>query len=76
MCLSNITHYYKAATNGLPIKLVEYSASSKKLLIRLEDSVTRSQLEALVVDFDKLQATDKTGKVKGVIVTLASDGVS
>ncbi|KJE88958.1 phenazine biosynthesis-like domain-containing protein [Capsaspora owczarzaki ATCC 30864] len=71
--VANYEETVKVATGGLPVACVEYSPSSKKLLIRLVDSVTRAQLEALTVDPEQLRKTDLTNKVRGVIVTLLSD---
>lgn len=52
------------------IKDVEYSPNTKKLLVRLNDEVTRTQLESLTPDTKALQQSEQTGKIKGVIVTL------
>ncbi|XP_029973878.1 phenazine biosynthesis-like domain-containing protein isoform X2 [Salarias fasciatus] len=58
----------KAAVGNNPVQDVSLS-STKKLLIRLADSCDRSVLTSLTVDPVALQNCEKTGRVKGVIVT-------
>lgn len=52
------------------VDTVEYSPTTKKLLVRLTDKMTRKQLESLTPDISSMMAAEVTGKVKGVIVTL------
>ena len=59
----------EVARGGLPVADVQYSSSTCKLLLRLADGVSRSQLEQLRASPDALLKAH-TGKVKGVIVTL------
>ncbi|XP_045211394.2 phenazine biosynthesis-like domain-containing protein [Mercenaria mercenaria] len=54
---------------------VQYSPGTKKLLLRLEDNFSRELFEGLCPDPRALQATDSTGKVKGVIVTVRGSSV-
>ncbi|KAK3592832.1 hypothetical protein CHS0354_019061 [Potamilus streckersoni] len=49
---------------------VEYSPTTKKLLVRLKDETPRSALEEMKIDTELLVAREHTGKIKGVIVTL------
>nr|XP_022316162.1 phenazine biosynthesis-like domain-containing protein [Crassostrea virginica] len=52
------------------VDTVEYSPTTKKLLVRLVDNMTREQLETLTPDISSMMAAEVTGKVKGVMVTL------
>lgn len=62
------------AVCSLPVKEVVIS-SSNKLLVRLQDSVLRSQLEAMdPVSHDLLSAAPADCSVVGVIVTLKGSG--
>ncbi|XP_060584734.1 phenazine biosynthesis-like domain-containing protein [Ruditapes philippinarum] len=49
---------------------VQYSPGTKKLLLRLQDNVSRKIFDGICPDPRALQATDSTGTVKGVIVTV------
>ncbi|XP_052782792.1 phenazine biosynthesis-like domain-containing protein 1 isoform X2 [Mya arenaria] len=49
---------------------VQYSPATKKLVLRLQDNLSRDYLESLSPDTRSLQASDVSGDVKGVIVTL------
>lgn len=49
---------------------VQYSRTTRKLLVRLKDELTRDFLEGLAPDPRALQASDISGDVMGVIVTL------
>ncbi|KAM9860667.1 phenazine biosynthesis-like domain-containing protein 1 [Aulostomus maculatus] len=66
----------KASVGDHPVQDVYLSASTKKLLIRLADSCDRSVLTSLKVNPDTLQSSEKSGKVKGVILTMkgSADG--
>lgn len=59
---------------NLPVNDCRYSIKTKKLLIRLSDTVTQSQLELLRPNTSNMMLTHNTGKIKGVIVTLKSEG--
>lgn len=50
----------------------QYSAVTKKLLVRLADDTTRSQLEVLTPNTQSLLAIEQS-KVKGVIVTVKAN---
>jgi predicted PhzF superfamily epimerase YddE/YHI9 len=58
------------ATGGLPVHSVWHSAATKKLLVRLADSVTQTELEAIKVDTAAMAAVHGGEAVRGVIVTL------
>lgn len=60
----------KAAVGNNPVQDVYLSSETKKLLIRLADSCNRSVLTSLKVDTVSLQNSEKSGKVKGVILTM------
>ncbi|NXC71118.1 PBLD protein, partial [Anhinga anhinga] len=49
---------------------LRYSPDTKKLLVRLSDAYERSDLEELQVSTQSFLSAEKTGKVKGLIVTL------
>ncbi|XP_064601111.1 phenazine biosynthesis-like domain-containing protein 1 [Liolophura sinensis] len=49
---------------------VEYSSTTKKLLLRLHDNVSREFLENLKVDTQQLMKCQLTTEVRGVIVTV------
>uniref|UniRef100_A0A8C5WYU5 Phenazine biosynthesis like protein domain containing n=1 Tax=Laticauda laticaudata TaxID=8630 RepID=A0A8C5WYU5_LATLA len=52
---------------------VRYSPVTKKLLICLSEVYERYDLEKLKVDPQHLLLADKTGKIKGVIITVKGD---
>lgn len=60
----------KATVGNHPVQDVYLSASEKKLLIRLSDSCNRSVITSLKVDPATLLSTEKSGRVKGVILTM------
>ncbi|CAL8243484.1 unnamed protein product [Lota lota] len=60
----------KAAIGNLPVQDVCLSPSTKKLLIRLADTCERSALTGLKVDPVALLSNEKSGKVKGLIITM------
>ncbi|XP_029465532.1 phenazine biosynthesis-like domain-containing protein isoform X2 [Rhinatrema bivittatum] len=60
----------KAAVGDGKVQDIRYSPDTKKLLVRLSDTYERSELEKLKVDPENLLRAEKTGKVKGVIITL------
>ncbi|XP_040893390.1 phenazine biosynthesis-like domain-containing protein 1 [Toxotes jaculatrix] len=60
----------KATVGNLPVQDVYLSSNTKKLMIRLADSCDRSVLTSLKVDPVALQSCEKTGRVKGVILTM------
>jgi len=69
-------HLVNIAACGLPVQEVAISNTTKKLLVRLKDSVTQSELESIRPDTAGLMASDTSGQVMGVIVTLAGGGSS
>lgn len=59
----------KVAVGNHPVQDVCLSPTTKKLLIRLADSCDRSVLTSLKVDAAALQNSEKSGRVKGLIIT-------
>lgn len=60
----------KVAVGDNPVKDVYLSSSTKKLLVRLDDSCDRSVLTSLQVNPEVLQSSEKSGRVKGLILTM------
>ncbi|XP_022249331.1 phenazine biosynthesis-like domain-containing protein isoform X2 [Limulus polyphemus] len=56
--------------NNVPYQDLQYSHTTKKLLIRLKDCVTRKELENLTPQTELMVDAVPSGKVKGVIITL------
>nr|XP_060624886.1 phenazine biosynthesis-like domain-containing protein [Anolis sagrei ordinatus] len=72
--IKEVEELVKAAVGDKSVQDVRYSSDTKKLLIRLSDAYERADLEKLKVDAEKLLSAEKTGRIKGVIVTLKGDG--
>ncbi|XP_053160571.1 phenazine biosynthesis-like domain-containing protein isoform X2 [Hemicordylus capensis] len=68
--VQEVEELVKAATGNMTIQDVCYSPDTKKLLICLSDDYGRSDLEKLKVNAQELLLAEKTGRVKGLIVTL------
>ncbi|XP_043912889.1 phenazine biosynthesis-like domain-containing protein isoform X2 [Protopterus annectens] len=68
--LQEVKDLVKAAVSDLAVQDVRYSSDTQKLLIRLSDFYQRSDLENLKVNPQTLLMAEKSGRVKGVIVTL------
>ncbi|XP_073321005.1 phenazine biosynthesis-like domain-containing protein 1 [Pagrus major] len=60
----------KAAVGNHPVQDVYLSSSTKKLLVRLADSCDRSVLTSLKVDPAVLLNSERSGRVKGLILTM------
>ncbi|XP_038600282.1 phenazine biosynthesis-like domain-containing protein [Tachyglossus aculeatus] len=60
----------KAAIGDGQVQDIRYSPDAKKLLVRLSDKYERSFLENLKVAAQNLPQFERTGKVKGLILTL------
>ncbi|XP_030270202.1 phenazine biosynthesis-like domain-containing protein 1 isoform X1 [Sparus aurata] len=60
----------KAAVGNHPVQDVYLSSNTKKLLVRLADSCDRSVLTSLKVDSAALLNSEKSGRVKGLILTM------
>ncbi|TNN56267.1 Phenazine biosynthesis-like domain-containing protein [Liparis tanakae] len=60
----------KAAVGNHPIQEVYLCAITKKLMVRLADSCDRSVLTGLKVDPVALQSSERSGRVKGLILTM------
>ena len=72
---SDIQPLITTAVGDIPLQDVQYSPSTKKLLLRLPDSFTRTQLENLEVDPQALKQTPQGEPlVKGVILTMRGTG--
>ncbi|KAL3187442.1 hypothetical protein MRX96_025508 [Rhipicephalus microplus] len=59
-----------AVVGDTPVAEVLYSADAKKLVVRLKDSCTRSTLEALSPNPERMLRSESGGGVLGVAVTL------
>ncbi|KAG7482721.1 phenazine biosynthesis-like domain-containing protein [Solea senegalensis] len=59
----------KAIVGNNPVQDVCLNTNTKKLMIRLDDSCERSVLTGLKVDPAVLESSEKSGRVRGVIVT-------
>ncbi|POI32868.1 hypothetical protein CIB84_003378 [Bambusicola thoracicus] len=68
--LQEVEELIKAATGDMIVQDLRYSPDTKKLLVRLSDSYERSVLEELQVNAQRFLSAEKTGKVKGLILTL------
>ncbi|XP_014381849.1 phenazine biosynthesis-like domain-containing protein isoform X2 [Alligator sinensis] len=62
--------YPQTAVGDMVVQDLRYSPDTKKLLVRLNDTYERSVLEKLKVNAQDLVPAEKTGKVKGLILTL------
>eukprot|EP01135_Chromosphaera_perkinsii_P011119 Nk52_evm28s2340 gene=Nk52_evmTU28s2340 len=62
-----------AAVGNFNVQDVQYSKTTKKLLIRLQDGVRRDELEEMYVDPAELQQLEQSGQVTGVIVTVRGE---
>ena len=72
---SDIQPLITSAVGSTPIQDVQYSPSTKKLLLRFPDSFTRADLENLQVDPQALkQIPQREPEVKGVILTARGTG--
>ncbi|XP_077480739.1 phenazine biosynthesis-like domain-containing protein [Stigmatopora argus] len=60
----------KAAVGKHSVQDVYYSSTTKKLLLRLSDSCYRSVLTSLQVNPEALLNSEKSGQVKGLIITV------
>ncbi|KAM7015737.1 phenazine biosynthesis-like domain-containing protein 1 [Tautogolabrus adspersus] len=60
----------KAAVGNHPIQDVYLSSNTNKLMVRLADSCDRSVLTSLKVDPAALQSSERSGRVKGLILTM------
>ncbi|XP_060225413.1 phenazine biosynthesis-like domain-containing protein 1 isoform X3 [Meriones unguiculatus] len=63
----------KAAIGDTLVQDIRYSPDTRKLLVRLSDSYDRSFLETLKVNTEPLPQIEKTGRVKGLILTLKGE---
>ncbi|XP_055454879.1 phenazine biosynthesis-like domain-containing protein isoform X2 [Psammomys obesus] len=63
----------KAAIGDTLVQDIRYSPDTRKLLVRLSDSYDRSFLETLKVNTEPLPRIDRTGRVKGLILTLKGE---
>ncbi|XP_054838361.1 phenazine biosynthesis-like domain-containing protein isoform X1 [Eublepharis macularius] len=65
-----VEEFVKVAVGDMNVQDVRYSPDTKKFLVRLSDVYERSDLEKLKVKTQELLRAERTGKVKGLIVTL------
>ncbi|OPJ84719.1 phenazine biosynthesis-like domain-containing protein isoform B [Patagioenas fasciata monilis] len=68
--LQEVEDLIKAAIGDMVVQDLRYSPDTKKLLVRLSDAYERSVLEELQVNAQRFLSAEKTGKVKGLILTL------
>ncbi|NXN13262.1 PBLD protein, partial [Indicator maculatus] len=68
--LEEVEDLIKAAVGNMIVQDLRYSPDTKKLLVRLSDTYERSVLEELQVSAQHFLSAEKTGKVKGLILTL------
>ncbi|NXC18307.1 PBLD protein, partial [Corythaeola cristata] len=68
--LQEVEELIKAAVGDMIVQDLHYSPDTKKLLVRLSDAYERSVLEELQVSAQRFLSAEKTGKVKGLILTL------
>ncbi|XP_063194021.1 phenazine biosynthesis-like domain-containing protein isoform X2 [Chroicocephalus ridibundus] len=68
--LKEVEELIKAAVGDMIVQDLRYSPDTKKLLVRLSDAYDRSVLEKLQVSAQSFLSAEKTGKVKGLILTL------
>uniref|UniRef100_A0A8B9QZF0 Phenazine biosynthesis like protein domain containing n=1 Tax=Anas platyrhynchos TaxID=8839 RepID=A0A8B9QZF0_ANAPL len=68
--LEEVGELIKAAVGDMIVQDLRYSPDTKKLLVRLSDTYERSVLEKLQVNAQQFLSAEKTGKVKGLILTL------
>jgi len=69
-----ISRLIKTVVGELGVKEVEYSKTTKKLLLCLQPSLTRKDLESLSPDYRAMMSAHSSGVVRGVIVTLQGTG--
>lgn len=69
----NLPDIVRIVVGNLEIQEVQHSATTKKLLLRLADKYNRQDLESLSPSLQDLLAVEKSGVVKGVIVTLQAN---
>ncbi|XP_033746353.1 phenazine biosynthesis-like domain-containing protein [Pecten maximus] len=55
------------------IDSVHYSSDTKKLLVRLNDTCSRDDLESIRPDITNFQNVESSGRIRGVIVTVKGD---
>lgn len=67
---AKLAHLIKAVVGDLAVEDVEYSKTTKKLLLCLKPSVTREDLENLTPDLQAMMSSKSSRDVRGVIVTL------
>ncbi|XP_051009115.1 phenazine biosynthesis-like domain-containing protein isoform X2 [Acomys russatus] len=63
----------QAAIGDTKVQDIRYSPDTRKLLVRLSDSYDRSFLETLKVNTEPLPQMEKTGRVRGLILTLKGE---
>jgi len=66
----NISKIVKATIGTLKYKCLLYNSTFKKLIIHLDDALTRADLESINPISQELLNADNSGRVNGVIVTL------
>lgn len=70
----SVKHVVRHAIADLPVHSCLLSSKGKKLLVRLADSVTREQLEALQPDAAAMLREETNDEFRGIIVTTTGKG--
>ncbi|XP_063047139.1 phenazine biosynthesis-like domain-containing protein 1 [Engraulis encrasicolus] len=65
-----ISELIKAVVGDLPLDDVQYSESSKTLILRLADKLEISSLASLKPDPEEMLRCERTGRIRGVSVTI------
>ncbi|XP_053195772.1 phenazine biosynthesis-like domain-containing protein 1 [Scomber japonicus] len=60
----------KVALGDRPVQEVHLNSTTKKLLVRLPDDCDRSVLTSLKIDSTALECSERSGRVKGLIITM------
>ncbi|XP_030807210.1 phenazine biosynthesis-like domain-containing protein [Camarhynchus parvulus] len=68
--LKEVQELIKAAVGDMIVQDIRFSPDTKKLLVRLSDTYGRSVLENLKVNAQHFLSAEKTGKLKGLILTV------
>eukprot|EP00126_Sphaerothecum_destruens_P005801 Sdes_comp19049_c0_seq7m9637 len=62
----------QSVIGNLPVQDCFYSSGTKKLLVRLDDATTRTQLEKILPNFNQMTLCESGETITGLIVTVKS----
>jgi PhzF family phenazine biosynthesis protein len=68
--LTELSELISASIGDLKATDVQYSQTTRKLLIRLADTVSIEELQKLKPKTDRMTSLESSGKVRGVIITV------